>query len=525
VSTAVVPSATFSEPVQAGTISFTVRDAANAVVAGATSYNEASQTASFTPSTPLATSSVYTATVSGALDVAGNSMVAPTTWSFTTPSVATTVSTIWSAGATPEVLSAGDSGSVELGVKFRSDVAGTVTGVRFFKGVGNSGTHLGNLWSASGSLLATATFSGESASGWQEVSFSSPVAIEADTTYVASYFAPNGRYSATADGLVSASVNAPLRALAGPASGGNGVYRYGSASQFPTASYRNTNYWVDVVFTTAAPVSDTTAPTVTSTTPTAGATDVATSTPSTATFSEPVQAGTISFTVRDSADTSVVGTVSYNTTTRTATFAPSTQLATSTVYTVLVSGALDPAGNAMAAPTTWSFTTSDSPTTLSTVFSSGVTPILSASSDSGAVELGMKFRSDVAGTVTGVRFFKGAGNTGTHVGNLWSASGTLLATATFSNETESGWQQVSFSSPVAIEPNTTYVVSYFAPNGRYAADNDFFASAGFGNGVLHALSGPTAGGNGLYQYGTSSAFPTGSYRATNYWVDVVFASA
>jgi len=525
VSTSVVPSATFSEPVQAGTISFTVRDSADTSVVGTVSYNSATSTASFIPSTPLATSSVYTATVSGALDVAGNSMVAPTTWSFTTPSVATTVSTIWSAGATPEVLSAGDSGSVELGVKFRSDVAGTVTGVRFFKGVGNSGTHVGNLWSASGSLLATATFSGESASGWQEVSFSSPVAIEADTTYVASYFAPNGRYSATADGLVSASVNAPLRALAGPASGGNGVYRYGSASQFPTASYRNTNYWVDVVFTTAAPVSDTTAPTVTSTTPTAGATDVATSTPSTATFSEPVQAGTISFTVRDSADTSVVGTVSYNTTTRTATFAPSTQLATSTVYTVLVSGALDPAGNAMAAPTTWSFTTSDSPTTLSTVFSSGVTPILSASSDSGAVELGMKFRSDVAGTVTGVRFFKGAGNTGTHVGNLWSASGTLLATATFSNETESGWQQVSFSSPVAIEPNTTYVVSYFAPNGRYAADNDFFASAGFGNGVLHALSGPTAGGNGLYQYGTSSAFPTGSYRATNYWVDVVFASA
>ena len=103
---------------------------------------------------------------------------------------------------------------------------------------------------------------------------------------------------------------------------------------------------------------------------------------------------------------------------------------------------------------------------------SGVTPVVSASGDTGAVELGVKFRSDVAGFVTGVRFYKGAGNTGTHVGNLWSASGTLLATATFSGESASGWQQVSFSSPVAVTANTTYVVSYFAPNGHYAVDND-----------------------------------------------------
>ena len=37
-----------------------------------------------------------------------------------------------------------------------------------------------------------------------------------------------------------------------------------------------------------------------------------------------------------------------------------------------------------------------------------------------AVELGVKFRSDVAGYITGIRFYKGAGNTGTHVGHLWT---------------------------------------------------------------------------------------------------------
>ena len=75
----------------------------------------------------------------------------------------------------------------------------------------------------------------------------------------------------------------------------------------------------------------------------------------------------------------------------------------------------------------------------------------------------MKFRSDVAGYVTGVRFYKAAGNTGTHVGNLWSSTGTRLATATFTGETASGWQQVTFSPPVAIAANTVYVASYHCP--------------------------------------------------------------
>ena len=35
-------------------------------------------------------------------------------------------------------------------------------------------------------------------------------------------------------------------------------------------------------------------------------------------------------------------------------------------------------------------------------------------------------------------------------GDVWSATGTLLATGTFVNETASGWQQVLFTQPVAI---------------------------------------------------------------------------
>jgi hypothetical protein len=134
----------------------------------------------------------------------------------------------------------------------------------------------------------------------------------------------------------------------------------------------------------------------------------------------------------------------------------------------------------------------------------------------------MKFRSDVAGTITGVRFYKGAANTGTHLGRLWSSSGTQLATVTFSGETASGWQQANFATPVPITAGTTYIVSYYAPVGRYAFDGGFFATTGVDNGPLHALRSGVDGANGVYRYGSGGGFPSNSWESSNYWVDVVF---
>ena len=87
-----------------------------------------------------------------------------------------------------------------------------------------------------------------------------------------------------------------------------------------------------------------------------------------------------------------------------------------------------------------------------TLWPTATTPGTVDSGDSQAVELGVKFTSSTSGYVTGIRFYKSAANTGTHAGNLWSSTGTLLATATFSNESTSGWQQVTFNTPVAIKP-------------------------------------------------------------------------
>jgi hypothetical protein len=134
----------------------------------------------------------------------------------------------------------------------------------------------------------------------------------------------------------------------------------------------------------------------------------------------------------------------------------------------------------------------------------------------------MKFTASSAGHVIGVRFYKGPSNTGTHVGNLWSSSGQLLATATFANETAGGWQEVDFSQPVAISAGTTYVVSYHTSSGFYSGDANYFTSA-VSSPPLQAVANGTSA-NGVYAYGSSSTFPNQSFNATNYWVDVVFTT-
>ena len=144
--------------------------------------------------------------------------------------------------------------------------------------------------------------------------------------------------------------------------------------------------------------------------------------------------------------------------------------------------------------------------------------------DDDAVEVGVKFISEKEGYIESILFFKGNGNTGVHVGNLWTSKGELLSSATFENETGYGWQKVNFDPPVPIEANTVYVASYYAPNGHYANDNGDFAWGGIYHsaGSLRFLDDGESGPNGVYMYSESSAFPKNGYSSTNYWVDVIF---
>ncbi len=272
---------------------------------------------------------------------------------------------VWSDSVTPPV--SNDAQAVELGVKFRSEVDGFVTGLRFFKGAANTGTHIGHLWRADGTLLAEATFTGESASGWQEAQVSAPVAVTADTTYIASYHAPNGNYAFSAGYFADAGADSsPLHALQNGADGPNGVYKYGASGGFPTDSFNSSNYWVDVVFNETA--TDDVPPTVTSVSPPSNASGTSTGANMTATFSEPMDAGTISgstFELRDASNALVAADVSYSAAVRRATLDPTSALEPSTSYTATVKGGAggvtDSAGNALASDFSWSFTTAAPP--------------------------------------------------------------------------------------------------------------------------------------------------------------------
>jgi hypothetical protein len=520
------------DPATISGYNFTLQAAGVAVVPAVVTYDSATNTAVLTPSAALAAGTAYTATVlggsGGVKDAAGNALATNYSWSFTTVAGGggSQAYSIWDGATIPSVPSANDANAVELGVKFRSSVSGYIMGIKFYKGTGNTGAHAGSLWTSTGSKLAGVTFAGETATGWQYQAFAAPVAISANTTYVASYHAPVGRYAADSGYFNAAVDRPPLRALASGEDGGNGVYRYGS-SGFPTGTWNAANYWVDVVFQESLGP-DATAPTITSVSPALGAANVAITANVTAVFSEAMDASTIdvsTFLLRDSTNAVVEAAVTYDSATRTATLDPTAALRAGETYTAQVLGGdlgvADLAGNPLASDRTWSFTTTSAVSQSYSFWDDADTPAVLADSDTNAVELGMKFRSSVPGSIVGIRFYKSSANTGTHVGNLWTRTGTRLATVTFTNETGSGWQYQAFSAPVAISANTTYVVSYHAPVGRYSADGGYFASAGVESGPLTALANGEDGGNGVYRYG-SSGFPNQTWNSTNYWVDVVF---
>ncbi len=432
------------------------------------------------------------------------------------------------APATPSVNDG--SGANELGMRFRADVDGFITALRYYKPAGATGTHTGNLWTNTGTNLARQEFTNESASGWQEVALPTPVPITAGTTYVVSYFSASGDYLGVNYYFTHQVGNGLVHGLADGADGANGLYQYNATTTFPTQSYRSSNYYADVVFTTSTGP-DVTPPTVSSHVPATGATGVTASSAVTVTFSEALDPGTVSsatFELRDPLDASVPASVTYDSGTHTATLVPSAALDTLTTYTAIVHGGTadprikDESGNPLAADVSWSFTTAGPAPQSFMVFPPSQVPTSPLVNDNaGAMELGMRFRADVDGVITALRYYKPAGATGTHTGNLWTGTGTNLARQVFTNETASGWQEVTLPTPVPITAGTTYVVSYFTASGDYLGVNYYFTQQA-GNGLVHGLADGTDGPNGLYQYTATTAFPTQSFRSSNYYADVLF---
>jgi hypothetical protein len=92
----------------------------------------------------------------------------------------------------------------------------------------------------------------------------------------------------------------------------------------------------------------------------------------------------------------------------------------------------------------------------------------------------------------------------------------------FTNETASGWQTLTFATPVPIAANTTYVVSYHTSSGTFAGSLAYFQFLGGDNGSLHALRDGVSGPNGVAIAGPGGTFPSSPWYGTNFWVDVLF---
>ena len=161
--------------------------------------------------------------------------------------------------STPSLRSTNDPEAVTVGTTFTTRTSGTVTHLRFYKGKGNTGTHVGSLYSADGSISVQATFKKESAKGWQDVKLAAPLRVTSGTTLVAAVYMPKGHYASTNDDTWPKSTKSLVAR--------NGVYAYGSGLRFPASRYRSSNYFVDVSFTPDKVRKPSPTPTATTTAP------------------------------------------------------------------------------------------------------------------------------------------------------------------------------------------------------------------------------------------------------------------
>jgi hypothetical protein len=157
------------------------------------------------------------------------------------------------AGAVPSNPVEADNNAVTLGVKFWSSKPGSISAIKFYRGAKSPLGYVASLYSASGSLLGSVQMRTESGPvpGWQQAILAAPISISPNTTYIAAYYAPSGQYADQYYGFTAAVTEGPLTAPASSLVGGNGVFIYKQG--FPKQAWKNSNYFVDIVFIPTAP--------------------------------------------------------------------------------------------------------------------------------------------------------------------------------------------------------------------------------------------------------------------------------
>ena len=144
--------------------------------------------------------------------------------------------------------------------------------------------------------------------------------------------------------------------------------------------------------------------------------------------------------------------------------------------------------------------------------------------DTGGVNLGVQFESAVDGIIRGIRFYKGrTTSTGSQTGYLFNSGGTLLETTeTTDFGTDTGWQELLFSSSIFLQASTKFTASMFWPIGRYPSTASVFTSDIVKDKLTAYQDGVSGNINGTYRYGTTGEYPNLTYNSSNYFTDLIF---
>jgi len=414
--------ATFSEAMNAPTITastFMLTPQGGAPVSATVSYNATTFTATLTPNAPLTANTTYTAAVTtGVVGATGSAIANVNSWSFTTAQgPVPTVTAVTPASGTNGVLI---TSTVTATFSEAMDPS-TVTGSTFTLtggGASVTGTITADptntifTFTPSAPLAYNTTYTALITTGVEAASSAPEVPLAANYTWsfttpppppamISTVTPASGSTGIAITGttvtatfgaaMTASTINTGTFTLTGPSGAVAGTVSYNAttfiATFTPSVSFTNGATYTATI---AASVTDSLGgplgtpytwsfttvtagvPTVTSVTPTSGATNVDAANAVTATFSEPMNAATLTtstFTLTATGFPAATGTVTYNTGTQTATFTPSPALAASTAYTATITtGAQGSAGAALASNYKWTFTTGASPSAVAVSF-------------------------------------------------------------------------------------------------------------------------------------------------------------
>jgi hypothetical protein len=166
---------------------------------------------------------------------------------------------------TPSSTDVNNGAAITTGARFTVASNVSCTAIAFYCPATNSGTYTGALYettsdddpggTGAGTLLASATLGSGSATpgAWNNISIT-PQSLTTGVVYTCAVHSSSGRIVATSSGLASAISNGGVTLLAagsdpnppGLGSMANGVFKEGAALAYPTDTFSNTDYFIDV---------------------------------------------------------------------------------------------------------------------------------------------------------------------------------------------------------------------------------------------------------------------------------------